>query len=180
MPMRCVGPGNICTLLALVCSCAATVPAAAQPAPASPVSSIRVTGDARLTAKPDRVQIDIGVTTRAEQAQQAAAENARQTEAVQSALRKAAGAGAVLKTASYSLSPVYKYRASEEPTLTGYNAANIVQVTLDDLARIGAVIDASTQAGANQVQGIQFTLRDQEALRSQALKEAAVSARGKA
>ena len=57
----------------LACAVSATV-LAQQP----PVSSIRVTGDARVTAKPDRVQIDIGVTTRAAQSQDAAAQNARQ------------------------------------------------------------------------------------------------------
>jgi len=83
-------------LTVLACAVSATV-VAQQP----PVSSIRVTGDARVTAKPDRVQIDIGVTTRAAQSQDAAAQNARQVEAVLAAVRKAAGPTAVLKTISY-------------------------------------------------------------------------------
>jgi uncharacterized protein YggE len=53
-------------------------------------------------------------------------------------------------------------------------------VTLDELAKIGSVIDSATQAGANQVQGIQFTLRDQDALRATALREAATRARAAA
>jgi uncharacterized protein YggE len=55
-----------------------------------------------------------------------------------------------------------------------------VQVTLDDLGRIGDVIDAATRAGANRVQGIQFTLRDQDAVRAEALREAATRARAEA
>jgi len=43
--------------------------------------------------------------------------------------------------------------------------------------RIGTVIDSATQAGANYVQGIQFTLRDQDVVRAQALREAATRAR---
>ncbi|MBV8306446.1 MAG: SIMPL domain-containing protein, partial [Gammaproteobacteria bacterium] len=79
---------------------------------------------------------------------------------------------------SYSLSPNYRYHPKEsEPTIEGYTALNVVQVTLDDLARIGTVIDAATQAGANRIQGIQFTLRDQDAVRAQALREAATRAR---
>ena len=146
-----------------------------------PVSSIRVTGDARVTAKPDRVQIDIGVTTRAPQSQDAAAQNARQVEAVLAAVRKAAGPAAVLKTISYSLNPNYQYHPNGgEPTIDGYTANNVVQVTLDELGKIGTVIDAATQAGANHVQGIQFTLRDQAAVRAQALREAAAKARAEA
>jgi len=175
------GPGNIRCLVAVLLACAgAASPARAQPAPASPVSSIRVTGDARVTARPDRVQIDIGVTTRAAQSQEAASQNAREVDAVLAAVRKATPA-AVLKTISYSLNPTYQYHPKgEEPTITGYSAVNVVQVTLDDLARIGTVIDSATQAGANHVQGIQFTLRDQDAVRAEALRQAATRARAEA
>jgi uncharacterized protein YggE len=145
------------------------------------VSSIRVTGDARVTARPDRVQIDVGVTTRAASSEEAATRNAREVEAVLAAVRKAAGPTAVLKTISYTLNPNYQFHpGGGEPTIDGYIAANVVQVQLDDLGRIGAAIDAATQAGANHVQGIQFTLRDQDAVRAQALREAAQRARAEA
>jgi uncharacterized protein len=157
---------------------AALAPALAQQ---PPLSSIRVTGDARVTAKPDRVQIDLGVMTRAPLSQDAAAQNARAVDAVLAAVRKVGGSSAVLKTISYSLNPNYRPRPKEgEPTIEGYTALNVVQVTLDDLGRIGAVIDAATQAGANRIQDIQFTLRDQDAVRAQALREAATRARAEA
>jgi len=160
-------------LTVLACSAAATA-LAQQP----PVSSIRVTGDARVTAKPDRVQIDIGVTTRAALSQDAAAQNAREVDAVLAGVRKVGGPTATLRTISYALNPNYRYHPKEgEPTIDGYTALNVVQVTLDDLGKIGAVIDAATQAGANRIQGIQFTLRDQDAVRAQALREAATRAR---
>jgi uncharacterized protein YggE len=144
------------------------------------LSSIRVTGDARVTAKPDRVQIDVGVVTHAATSQEAATRNARDVDAVLAAVRKAAGPTAVLKTISYTLNPNYKYHAGSEPTIDGYVASNVVQVQLDDLGKIGGAIDAATQAGANQVQGIEFTLRDQDAVRAEALREAAQRARAEA
>jgi uncharacterized protein len=165
-------------LLLTVLACAVSATVLAQQ---TPVSSIRVTGDARVTAKPDRVQIDIGVTTRAPLSQDAAAQNARKVDTVLAAVRKAAGPTAVLKTISYSLNPNYQYHPNGgEPTLEGYTAVNVVQVTLDELGKIGAVIDAATQSGANHVQGIQFTLRDQDAVRAEALREAALRARAEA
>ena len=175
------GPGNVRCLVAVVlASAVASAPLRAQQTPLSPLSSIRVTGDAKVTAKPDRVQIDIGVTTRAAQSQEAASQNARQVDAVLAAMRKATPA-AVLKTISYSLNPTYQYHSNgEEPTITGYSAVNVVQVTLDDLAKIGTVIDSATLAGANHVQGIQFTLRDQDAVRAEALRQAATRARAEA
>jgi uncharacterized protein YggE len=167
-----------CAALLLACA-AAAAQAAAQGAVAAPtLSSIRVTGDARVSAKPDRVQIDLGVQTQAPLSQDAANNNARALDAVLAAVRKAAGPSGQLKTVSYSLSPNYQYHSSGgEPTITGYSALNVVQVTLDDLGRIGDVIDAATRAGANRVQGIQFTLRDQDAVRAAALREAATRAR---
>jgi len=169
-------------LVAVVLACAVgAAPVRAQQTPLSPVSSIRVTGDATVTAKPDRVQIDIGVTTRAAQSQDAVSQNARQVDAVLAAVRKATGPAAVLRTISYSLNPTYQYHPNgEEPTITGYSAVNVVQVTLDDLAKIGTVIDSGTLAGANHVQGIQFTLRDSEAVRAEALRQAATRARAQA
>ena len=159
---------------------AAMAPAFAQQAAPAP-SSIRVTGESKVTARPDRVQIDLGVTTRAAHSQEAASENARQVDAVLAAVKQAAGPAAVLKTISYALSPNYLYHSSGgEPTITGYTASNVVQVQLDDLARIGSVIDSATQAGANHVQGVQFTLRDQDAVRATALREAALRARAEA
>lgn len=157
-------------------------PAAAQPqAPTPPLSSIRVTGDARISAKPDRVQIDIGVLTQAALSHDAATGNARQLDAVLAAVRNVAGPTAQLRTMSYSLSPDYQYHpGGGEPTITGYSALNVVQVTLDDLTRVGDVIDAATRTGANRVQGIQWTLRDQDAVRTEALREAATRARAEA
>ncbi len=170
------------TLLALFGAFVA--PLAADPIPAvpAPLSSIRVSGDARVSARPDRVQIDLGVQTVAAQSQQAAAGNARSLDAVLAAVKSAAGPTGQLRTVSYSLSPNYQYHppGGGEPTITGYTAVNVVEVTLDDLGRMGDVIDAATRAGANRVQGIQFTLRDQDAVRAEALRQAAQRAHAEA
>jgi len=158
-------------------ACTVASPVFAQTAP---VSSIRVSGDAQVTAKPDRVQIEIGVTTHGEASTEAAAQNARQVDAVIAAVKKSAGPTAVLKTVNYALQPSYKYQNGHEPTLTGYNVSNIVQVQLDDLTKISSVIDAAAQAGANNVRGISYTLRDQDAAHADALRKAVARARADA
>ena len=56
----------------------------------------------------------------------------------------------------------------------------MVQVTLDDLTKLSNVIDASAQAGANNVRGIQFTLREPDAVHADALRKAAARARADA
>jgi len=143
--------------------------------------NIRVTGEATVTAQPNQAQIDIGVVTQAQTAQDASAQNAQRLETALAALRRAAGTDAEIKTISYSLTPNYRYpKEGGNPTITGYTASNVVQVKLNDLTQVGKVIDAATQSGANQIQRLQFTLKDELAARSQALREAATRARAKA
>ena len=172
---------RIAPLAVLLASLAVGVQAQdSTPVQAQP-SSIRVSGDATVTVVPDRVQIDVGVVTQAPQSQDAAAQNAQRLETVLRALRKAGGKEAQIRTISYSLQPNYRYpRDGGEPEISGYTASNVVRVTLDDLSRIGSLIDSATQSGANQIQSIQFTLKDEQAARSQALREAVAKARAKA
>ena len=143
----------------------------------SPLSSIRVTGQSTITANPDRAQIDIGVETHAAQSQAAATQNATRLTAALAALRKAVGSSGEIKTASYSLNPEYEYHPNGTRALTGYVANNVVRVTLNDLSKVGSVIDAATEAGANEVQDVRFTLSDQQAVRAQALREAVLRAK---
>jgi uncharacterized protein YggE len=143
--------------------------------------AIRVTGEATVAVKPDQAVIDIGVVTQAQSAQAAATQNAQKTDAVIADLRKAMGAGADIKTISYSLSPNYRYpREGGQPTIAGYIASNIVQVKMSDLTQVGKIIDLATQSGANNIHGLRFTLKDEFAARSKALAEAAIQARAKA
>jgi len=120
------------------------------------------------------------VETRAATAQEAAAQNAVQTQAVLDALRKQLGANAEIKTTNYTVSPLYNYPPNASPVLTGYMVTNTVEVTLSNIASAGPVIDAATQAGANQINSLTFTLKDPEPIRAQALRQAAVKARGHA
>src|SRR5262249_8013894 len=88
-----------------------------------------------------------------------------------------------IQTARLVLSPVYAPRSPESrdaPRIVGYNATNSVSVRVEDLSLVGAVIDAGLKAGANQLDGVQFGLRNDLPSRAQALKEAVQEARSKA
>src|SRR5436190_20513458 len=133
--------------------------------------SIRVTGDSTVTVKPDQAEISIGVVTQAPAAGTAAAQNAQKQDTVIAELRKLLGAGADIKTISYSLSPNYRYpKEGGQPTITGYTATNVVQVKTPDLTQVGKVIDLATGSGANTIQSLRFTLKDESGARAQALR----------
>lgn len=169
-------------LLAAVLTAASTwaiagPPAGIPPGPPPRPATVQVTGQAKVSETPDRVYIDIGVTTQARRSEAAASQNAARLSAVIAAVKRAAGPGAQLTTTEYSISPQYTYPPHGAATITGYTATNVVQVRLDDLRKIGPVLDAATQSGSNNVQDIRFALRDEQVPRAEALREAALSAR---
>ena len=141
---------------------------------------IRSLGQGTISVQPDLAKVNIGVVTTAATAQDASAQNATKVAAVLSQLTQLLGMGADIKTISYSLNANYNYPTGSPPVLINYSVTNIVQVTTGDLANIGKVIDVGTQAGANTIQGLQFSLKDEQPARAQALKLAAQQARAHA
>jgi uncharacterized protein YggE len=143
--------------------------------------SIRVSGEATVTARPDQAILDVGVVTQADTAEAAAAQNARRADAVLADLRKVLGSGADIKTVSYSVSPNYRYpREGGQPTITGYTATNILRAQINDLDVVGKVIDGATQSGANRIERMQFRLRNETEVQNEALRQSARMARSKA
>lgn len=140
-------------------------------------TTIRVTEEASVTSRPDRAEIEIAVVTRSASAADAATANAEQVQRVLAALRKALGRDAKLETRSYSLQPDYQYPQNGAPKLVGFTATNLVEVTLDDVSLVGTAIDEAAAAGANQIQGVRFTLQNDASAQRRALQAAARKAR---
>jgi uncharacterized protein YggE len=153
---------------------------AAQQIKTSGTTRVVVAGDSTVRARPDTANITVAVVTQAQTALAAQQENARRSDAVVRAVKAAAGAGAEVETSGYTLQPQYTYRQNEQPLIQGYQARNGVNVTLGDLTRVGAVIDAATAAGANNVDSLSFTLRQDRPARDQSLAEATREAMRKA
>jgi uncharacterized protein len=172
---------RVLAALALAAAASSDALARATAPPANPPATLRVTGRARLVEAPDRVYVDIGVTTEAPSSRTATSENASRLNGVIGAIRRGAGPGAQLTTIRYLLTPDYRYHPNgTAPTIVGYTVTNVVELRLDELDKIGRVLDAATQAGANRVESIRFALRDAEAAKMQALREAALDARAQA
>ena len=143
------------------------------------VTRVMVTGDSIVKAQPDSATLMISVVTQAKRAIDAQQDNASKSDAVIRAI-KAAVPGAEVKTSGYNVQPQRVYRENQPPTITGYEARNTVTVTLSDLKKVGTVIDAASQAGANDIGGVMFTLKQDRPARDQALSEATSEAISKA
>jgi uncharacterized protein len=144
------------------------------------LTKVVVTGDSLVKAMPDTAILTLSVVTQATRALDAQQDNARKTDAVIRALKSAVGAGAEIKTSGYNLQPQRVYKENQPPTIVGYEARNTITVTLSDLSKVGSLIDAAAQSGANDVSGIAFTLTQDRPARDEALKQATREAISKA
>jgi uncharacterized protein len=152
--------------------------AAAQATPEStPVPSIEVTGSGEVRANPERAAMDVAVETHGATAAQAASENAKLSQKIADVLKAKLGDSGKIQTGSYNLMPDYQQRQGEiTAQIIGYRAVNTVTVETSALDRVGALIDAAIGAGANRIDSVSFTLRDQSGPRNEAIAKAAADA----
>jgi uncharacterized protein YggE len=144
---------------------------------AAPQHSIVVAGQGSIVARPDRAQLTFGVSSEARSASAALRANAAEMTKVIAALKTQGIAAADLRTELVSLSPRYSQNGE---TVVGYTATNSVSATVRNLAKIGAIIDAAVEAGANQVSGPNLVRSSAASLYRAALRAAIADARGKA
>lgn len=148
-----------------------------------PPSVLVVAGSADILTAPDEAVVRVGVTRQSANAQAAQEQTNAAAQEVIRAIRSVGAPASQIQTARLVLSPVYAPRSPESreaPRIVGYNASNTVSVRLADLSQVGPVIDAALKAGANELQGVQFTLRNDLPSREEALKQAVNEAQGKA
>jgi len=144
---------------------------------------IPVSGVGTVSAKPDEVQLSLGVETKATSATEAQQQNAEKMGLVVAAL-KSWVPEEDMKTTGFSLTPVWRYPDKEDGAveIVGYICRNNVVVTLRDVGKTGELLDAAVSAGANVVSGISFTLSDEvsKQLQDEATRLAVKDAEAKA
>ena len=144
------------------------------PAASAEPAYLTVGGEATVSAPPDAVTINAGVTSQGKTAKLALDANSRAMAQVFAAMKAQGLADRNIRTANLNLEPQY---APEPPggiqdfnarPIIGYRVNNNVNVTIEDPAKAGAVLDALVQAGANQAGGITYILRNDKEVLAQA------------
>jgi len=136
---------------------AATLPGVPARAQTEPPAVISVTGEARISAPPDLVQIEGGVTSDAKTAREASDANNAAMGKVLLALKGAGIEEKDYQTSRLSLQPqTSQSKSGGPPTITGYRASNRVTLRLRDVTKVANVIDTLVAAGANDIGGISF------------------------
>ncbi|HKJ28018.1 MAG TPA: SIMPL domain-containing protein [Anaerolineales bacterium] len=152
---------------------------AANANPAEP-RTISVNGTGSVTLAPDMAEVNIGVQTEADEADQASAENTQKVNAIMAALEELGIAESDIQTTNFSVWPRQQYNDNNEVQAITYVVQNSLLVTVNDLDLLGDVLDSAIGAGANAINGITFDLSDRDGANAQAMEAAMENAASRA
>jgi uncharacterized protein YggE len=122
--------------------------------------TIVVGGTGRVAVEPDVAELRLGVAIARPTVEAARAAAAEAMAAILAAVTGAGVARRDVRTTLLSVQPRYDYRDGKAPALTGYDLANVVEVTVRDLGALGAVVDGALTAGATSLDGLTFRVDD--------------------
>lgn len=158
----------------------ASLPATAQTPPSQPAPDLVIaSGEGVVKRAPDQAFVTVAAEARSRQPAEAQTQNAAVATAIRSRLSDFKLATDAVRTVSVDMQPQFDW-ANGKQTLRGYVATNVIEVRLDDVTRVGDVIDAVIAAGATRVTGVRFTLKDMAGIEQQALKLASAAALARA
>jgi len=156
------------------------VSAAAQTSPAVAEGPVTITsGEGSVKRAPDRASVQVSVESRAKSPREAQKLNADAMAAVLQKLKGSGLSGEAIQTRGYDLQPEFDY-ANGRQTLRGYVARNGVELRVDELARLGELIEQAVSSGATSVGGVRFDLKDRASAEREALRLAVEDARRRA
>lgn len=142
---------------------------------------ISVVGNGEITVKPDIAYLSIGVETQAKTAKEAQSTNAAKFSQISKLLKDTWKIDSKdLKTGQFYVQPNYTYNEKEGQKLTGYTATHTLNVTYRDLEKVGTLIDGVTEAGANRIDNIRFSVENGDQYLAEVIQKAMNNANVKA
>lgn len=140
---------------------------------------ITIDGEGKVTSKPTLAKIDVGLYSEGLTVPVVQADNARKVNAITAGLKALGIKDADLQTSNYSISPKYDYTNNTQHVV-GYTVSQSLTVNVRDLAKVGDAIAKATELGANQINGVNFTIDDPTEQKQLARTKAIDDARKKA
>jgi uncharacterized protein YggE len=160
---------------ALAMTAAGPVAAAAQEA-----RLVTMTGYGSVQGTPDRAWVTVGVEKRDSQTKIAQEQTAIAMEHIQQRLKALAIPLAAVRTSSFNVQQDWQFQPGGQRTLRGYIVSNQIEVRVDDITKVPAVIDGSIDAGANIIHGVRWDMKSRDELEQRALALAFADARKRA
>lgn len=142
---------------------------------------INVVGTGEISITPDIAYLSIGVTSQADTAQAAQKANAAKMKKLNDLLKNTWKiADKDIKSTQFYVQPNYTYTEKEGQKVKGYNANHTIQVTYRDLAKIGELLDAASNVGANNIDNVRFSIENRDQFETQVIEKAMANANLKA
>jgi len=167
-PTHSVGRRLHSLMLGLALSVAPAI-AAAQSSSAPEPPSINTRGEATVKRAPDQAWVTFAAEARAPKAADAQRRAAEEMTSLQAALKSAGVAAEAIRTTGYSLQPDVEYVAGAS-RVKGYIVRNQIEVRVDAIDRVSAVLDAAGGAGATSISSLRFDLKDRATVEREALR----------
>jgi uncharacterized protein YggE len=142
--------------------------------------TVSVSAVGSVLVEPNVVRLSAGVVTEAEAAKEALARNTATMAALIDGLKGAGITSKNLQTSALSIAPRYRETELEDERsdiIVGCWASSRVEVTLQDVTRVGELLDLAVSLGANQIGHISFGVVDSEGLMDEARLQAMARAR---
>lgn len=146
----------------------------------TPPRTVTVIGSGRATAVPDIARVTLGADVVNKSLSGAVADAEKRMDAIGQALKDLGIEDRDVRTAEYNVFPQQAFGPNGPGPITGYRVVNLVRVTIRDLDQAGEVLEKAVEAGANNVQGLVFTIEDPRAIEAEARRDAMADARFKA
>ena len=138
-----------------------------------------VSGEGLVKSAPDQAWVTLVVESRSRNSRDAQSQTSQTMTAVQ---QKLAGAGIpkdAIRTIAVDLNIDAEW-VNGRQVPKGYVSRNVIEVRIDDVAKVGEVMDVAVASGVTAVQGVRFDLKQRESLEREALKRATADARQRA
>lgn len=149
---------------------------------ASLVRSISVSGQGEAAGPPDRARVSVGVQTYAATVTEASQQNQQRIAGIMDALDEHDIPESAIQTSNYQIWPEQRHdpRGGEDARIIGYRVSNTMTVNIADIDKVAAILGAVTNAGANTINGVSFSVADTAALEAEARERAMQNARERA
>ncbi|MCK9360629.1 SIMPL domain-containing protein [Patescibacteria group bacterium] len=138
-----------------------------------------VSGEGKVSAKPTLAEVDLGLYSEGRDVQTVQNTNTTKVNAIVAALKQMGIADDDIQTSNYNIAPKFDY-SDGVSNVIGYTVSQNLNVKVRDLEKVGAVLSKAGELGANQVNGVRFTIDDPTMVQQQARTEAIADAKAKA
>lgn len=138
-----------------------------------------VTGEGKVTVKPDIALVSVGIQAKGATVKEAQDQINSVINKVSESIKGLSVDSKDIQTTNYNVNPDYDYSGSSQ-RIKGYSANTNLSIKVRQLDKANQVIDLATVNGANQVNGVSFDVDDKRKAENEARQKAVDEAKKKA